>query len=71
MVQNDPEWTRVYSTTEPYKLEIVKAVLADNNIESVEVNKKDSAYIFIGDIELYVHQKDAVLASFIIQSNQL
>jgi hypothetical protein len=71
MVQNNPEWSMVYSTTEPHKAEIVKAVLADNNIESVEVNKKDSAYIFIGEIELYVHHSNAVLANFIIKSNQL
>jgi len=71
MAQNDPEWVMVYSTTLPHKINIVKAVLDDNQIKSFEVNKKDSAYIFIGDIDLYVHIHDEVLAKFLIKTHEL
>lgn len=65
------DWIRVYVSELEHKINIVKAVLEDNQIDAFEVNKKDSAYTFIGEIELYVHEKDAVLAKFLINSNQL
>jgi len=70
-MQNDPDWKMIYSSTLPHKINIVKAVLEDNQINSVELNRKDSSYIFIGDIDLYVHKNDAVLAEFLIKSNDL
>ena len=71
MAQNDPEWVMVYSSALPHKINIVKAVLDDNQIKSFEVNKKDSSYIFIGDIDLYVHFNDEVLAKFLIKTHEL
>lgn len=50
MSEND--WVKVYSHHEPYKIEIVKAVLLDNNIESVVLDKRDRSYISIGEMEL-------------------
>jgi hypothetical protein len=63
-------WTRVYSCGFVYKAEIVKAVLADNSIDSVIVNKQDSSY-FIGDVEVNVHSDDAIRALQIIENEQL
>ena len=63
-------WTSVYNAGLIYKVEIVKAVLADNGIESVIVNKQDSSYLF-GDIELHVHADNAIRAIKIIESEQL
>jgi hypothetical protein len=71
MRQPDPEWVMVYTSTLPHKVSIVKAVLEDNQISSFEINKKDSAYISIGHIDLYVYKKDVVLAEFIIKSHDL
>jgi hypothetical protein len=71
MEQNDPDWVMIYSTTLPHKINIVKAVLEDNQIKSFDVNKKDSSYIFIGDIDLYVHKHDEVLARFLIKTHDL
>ena len=71
MIKNDNDWVHVYSSAYPHKVNIVKAVLADNSIKSVEVNKQDSVYIMIGDIELYVHRDDELLASFLIKKNKL
>ncbi len=52
-------------------VEIVKAVLADNDIPSVVVDKRDSSYISLGDIEIYVSMEHAILARVIIEQNQL
>jgi len=71
MEPNEPDFVMVYSNPLPHKINIVKAVLEDNQIKSYEVNKKDSSYIFIGDIDLYVNEKDAVLARFLIKTNEL
>ena len=63
-------WIIVYSSKFIYKVEIVKAVLTDNNINSVIVNMQDSSYLF-GDVELHVHPDDAIRAIQIIESEQL
>jgi hypothetical protein len=71
MDESNPDWIRIYTTTELHKAEIVKAVLEDNQVQAFEMNKKDSSYIFMGEVDLYVHQNDAVLAAFLIKSNEL
>jgi len=71
MTETNPGWVKIYVSTQPHKVEIVKAVLSDNNVESFEVNKKDSSYTFMGEVDLYVHSRDAVLAEFLIKSNEL
>jgi len=45
-------------------------VLEDLEIESVVVNKKDSAYLF-GEIELYVHADNVLKARLIINREEL
>ena len=64
-------WVKVYASNQPHKVSIVSAILYDNNIESHEINKIDSAYNAIGEIELYVAAENEVLASFIIKQNKL
>ncbi|HNW97411.1 MAG TPA: DUF2007 domain-containing protein [Bacteroidales bacterium] len=63
-------WVCIYSSAVIHKAEIVQAVLLDNNIDSVIVNKQDSAY-HIGDIEVHVHPNDVILAKQIIIKNKL
>jgi len=64
------DWKRIYSSHYEHKAGIVKAVLKDNEIESVIVNKKDSIYL-IGEIELYVKQDDVLRANNIITKEEL
>jgi hypothetical protein len=65
------EWIPVYRSELPHRVAIAKAVLADSGIVSMELNKKDSTYIILGEIELYVRPEDAALAKIIIEQNQL
>lgn len=64
-------WVKVYASNQSHKISIVSAVLADNDIESHEINKIDSAYNAVGEIELYVATENEVLARFIIKQNEL
>lgn len=58
-------WIKVYSSDQPVQVEAAKALLSENNIEVVEVSKKDSVYIF-GDVELYVKSDSEIYAMVIL-----
>ncbi len=64
-------WTLIYVNNQLHKTEIVRAVLEDEGIESVSMDKRDSSYISIGDIEVYVPEEYAELARTIIEKNAL
>ena len=61
----DAKWTKIYSSTLLYKVDILKGLLSENNIRSVIVNKRDSVYL-IGEIELFVNVEDAFRAKQIV-----
>jgi putative signal transducing protein len=63
-------WERIYFTDKPHIVSIVRSLLKENDIESVEVNKKDSSYAF-GDIEIFVKEEDAIFAKILIQQKHL
>ena len=60
-------WKCVYVANQVYKAEAVKDFLMEENIQSVVVNKKDSAYTVFGEVELYVQPKDEHLAIELIK----
>lgn len=63
-------WQKIYSNNLEHKVEIVQAVLKDAGIESVIMNKKDSAYLF-GELELYVQADEVMKARQIINKESL
>ena len=50
----------LYSTKNYLEANIIKGKLEENNIRAVILNRQDTSYISIGEIELYVpaHLKD-------------
>jgi hypothetical protein len=58
-------WVSIYNSKYIHKVEIIRAVLLDNNIDSVIMYKQDSAYLF-GEIELHIHPNDVILAKQIL-----
>ena len=46
----EKDWKLVYFTGEEYQALIAKEVLADNGIESVIINHRDSSYTTFGDV---------------------
>ena len=49
-------WERIYSTDKPHMVSIVRSMLKENDIDSIEINKKDSSYAF-GEIEVFVKEE--------------
>jgi len=65
----DSNWALIYTTGHPYKIELLKGILEENEIDSVIINKQDSSYLF-GELELYVKAEDVVKAKRIISANE-
>jgi predicted GTPase len=67
-------WEIIYKTNNPNDSEIVKAVLEDNGIKVVSVNKIDSVHLELVNssfIELHVKPDDLVKARHIITKHSL
>ena len=66
----EKDWINIFTTNQAYLAEMIKDVLADNDIQAVVMNKQDSAYITIGDIEIYVKAENVIRAKFLINKLQ-
>ena len=64
-------WQQIYFSDKMHLIEIVKAVLTDDNIETFEVNKNDSTHIMMGGVELYVKDLDVMRAKYLIEQHDL
>ncbi len=63
-------WQKIYSSSYEHELKILQALLKEQDIRSVIMNKKDSAYLF-GEIELYVQASDVLKSKQIIKDESL
>lgn len=59
------KWVKVYKTENPYRAEIVKSVLVENELPAVVIDKKDKMYNF-GFYEVHVGADDVLKAIKII-----
>lgn len=48
------DWCKVYSTPNNVQAEILHGMLESNGIACTLVNRQDSNYIFLGEVELHV-----------------
>ncbi len=60
-------WVKIYQSVEIHKVELIKGLLLENDIQSVSINKKDSSYLSFGEIELYVNPADVLKAMRLIK----
>jgi len=60
----------VFSANKMYKINIIQELLTENNIESYVLNQKGSAFL-IGDIHLFVDEKDEAKALTIIKKHEM
>ena len=65
----EQDWQVVFTTDKEYQAEMIKALLEDNEIDAFIMNKKDSFYVTIGDIEILVKRDDLIKAKWIINNN--
>ena len=63
------KWIKVFESKKEHKIEIVKDILAEVEIDSVIMNKKDSAYNIFGKYELHVSAENVVRALRIIEND--
>jgi len=54
------KWEKIYSSISPPRVELLRSLLENEGIPAVVVNKQDSMYVMIGEVELYT-QRDYVL----------
>jgi len=62
----DQEWTKLMTTTQLYEAKVIEARLKEADIESYIMNKQDSAYVMIGEIQIYVLEKDVAAATTLL-----
>jgi uncharacterized membrane protein YcaP (DUF421 family) len=63
-------WSMIFSTSVLALAEIQKAMLEENGIVAVILNKQDSSYLSFGFIEVYVLEKDKSNAQLLIEMNK-
>lgn len=61
-------WSLAYKTTLEYRAQMIKDLLEDNDIKVAIINKKDSAYVLLGEIEIYVSHEKLIIAKHLIKS---
>jgi hypothetical protein len=67
----EKNWVKIYSSTQWYKVQFIKGLLEEQEIENVEINKQDSLYrnTLFGEIELYVSHDNVIKSKYLIERN--
>lgn len=63
---HDDPWELLYSSDKEYRIEILRGLLEEEEIMCVVMNKQDSSYITIGEIEILVRRSDFLRANQIV-----
>lgn len=61
-------WKKAYFSGDEIKVTIARDLLAENGINSVIMNQKDSSYTSFGDVELYIEETDESEAIRILEN---
>ena len=48
------DWNKVFSSQQLALASMVMGILNENDIPAKSMNKKDSSYVFLGEVEVYV-----------------
>lgn len=48
------DWKKVFSSSQLTSASMVMGILNENEIPAKTLNKQDSSYVFLGEIEVYV-----------------
>ena len=69
-LNEDPQdpWTLLYSTDKGYRVEILKALLEEEEIPSVILNKQDSSYLVFGEVQLLVRRSDLLKSEQVLHN---
>ena len=64
------DWSKIYTSPDFFKSELVRQFLIDNEVEAVIMNKQGYPYV-IGEVEVYVKPEDSTKALELIVQNNL
>lgn len=64
-------WIKVYSSNNLQHIELLKHILKESGIDAIVLNKQDSAYVSIGEIDLMVNGRDVLRSKKIITETKL
>ncbi len=64
------DWVKVYESGNTVSSQIVLAMLLENEIEAVEINKIDSSYTVFGTAQIYCKPEQAMLATHLINTQE-
>lgn len=65
------DWKKIYSNSSLANVSMVEGMLNENDIPVKMLNRRDSNYIFLGEIELYVPLEYEVIAKELVNSINL
>lgn len=65
----EEDWVLLQSFHNPNLANLIQAMLEENGIHVVAMNKRDSSYGLFGSIELYCHVEQAHLALDLLDKN--
>ena len=65
----EKNWTKIFSSTNPIEVEILKQMLKENGIISIDINHQDSSYNMFGNINLYVKEEYVENATKLMEQN--
>lgn len=65
------QWKKVFSSSQLALASMVAGILNEQNIQTNVLNKIDSSYVFIGEVEVYVAEADYENAVGIVKDFQV
>ena len=65
------DWVRIYSSTQLHHVELLRQLMEREGIPSIILNRRDSFYITIGEIDLMVPRDQAIPAKKVVTDAQL
>jgi hypothetical protein len=64
-------WVKVYSSNNLQHIELLRHILKEHDIEAIVMNKQDSIYVTIGEIDLMVERNHVIRSKKIISESKL
>ncbi|TVQ48875.1 MAG: hypothetical protein EA362_05380 [Saprospirales bacterium] len=59
--------TKVFASSDPIKAQLIQSMLHKNGMEASVLDKKDTAYVMLGEAAVFVASEDAVKARKLIE----
>lgn len=63
----EKDWVKLYSSSSPEEVEIIKNMLEEHGVAAVVINQRDSSYLSFGDAALFVKNTDYLKARDLVE----